>query len=150
SPPRDDSRRRATRSARALPGWTSDAWSPLRGRFEPTVPSTRARNRGRLALSMGRTPSARRGGSALPLGLHGLREPLRDVLGLDDDLLVDLPRPVLLDQGVELVLGQAERVGEPILRGEDVRHAGRLTLDLPRVDLEVEDLHVRRRHEGLL
>src|SRR5207247_8838103 len=104
-----------------------------------TTSRRRAPNRPSLEMSMGWTSSGVR-----------LREPLGDVLMLHDHLAVDLPRTVLLEEGVELVLGEPELVHEAVLGGEDVRDVGRRALDLPGVDLELEDLHVRERHAGLL
>src|SRR5437867_11505836 len=77
----------------------------------------------------------------------GLGEPLGDVFGLHDHLAVDLPHAVLLEEGVELVLGEPELVHEAVLGGEDVGDVGRRALDLPGVDSELEDLDVRERSE---
>src|SRR5256885_970251 len=120
------------------PGMIQRRMWPL-PRGAKTTSRRRAPNRPSLAMSMGWASSGVR-----------LREPLGDVLRLHDHLAVDLPRPVLLEEGVELVLGEPELVHEPVLGGEDVRDVGRRALDLPGVDMELEDLHVRERHAGLL
>src|SRR6266516_1618855 len=104
-----------------------------------TTSRRRAPNRPSLEMSMGWPSSGVR-----------LREPLGDVLRLHDHLAVDLPRPVLLEEGVELVLGEPELVHEAVLGGEDVGDVGRRALDLPGVYPKLEDLHVRERHAGLL
>jgi len=59
-----------------------------------------------------------------------LREPLGDVLRLHDHLAVDLPRAVLLEEGVELVLvSRAGSRTDPGRRGRS--DVGRRALDFP-------------------
>src|SRR2546421_10038863 len=84
-----------------------------------TTSRRRAPNRPSLEMSMGWTSSGVR-----------LREPLGDVLRLHDHLAVDLPRAVLLEEGVELVLGEPELVHEAVLGGEDVRRSEEHTSEL--------------------
>src|SRR5436309_207603 len=90
-----------------------------------TASRRRAPNRPSLEMSMGRASPGIR-----------LREPLGDVLGLHDHLAVDLPGAILLEEGVELVLGEPELVHEAVLGGEDVRHPGRGALDLAGTDMD--------------
>src|SRR5262249_8290589 len=55
------------------------------------------------------------------LGFRPLREPLRLLGGLEEDLRIHLPGSVLPHQGVELVLGEAQGVHEAVLGLQDVR-----------------------------
>src|SRR5262245_34417752 len=107
----------------------------------PPLDDSRARrNKAIVKVSMGR-------------GIFGLlrfllRKPLGLLGRLDEYLGVHLPAPVLTDQGVELVLGETERVHEAVLRLEDVRHQRLVALGLPRVDGEIEDLDICVPHHG--
>src|SRR4029077_10610982 len=106
----------------------------------PSLDGLRARrNKPVLKVSMGRSL----------LGLRVLRKPFRLLRGLEQDLRVHLPGPVLAHEGVELVLGESEGVDEAILRLEDVRDLRLLPLHLSRVDREVEDLDVGEAHHRL-
>src|SRR2546427_9755837 len=74
-----------------------------------TTSRGRAPNRPSLEMSMGwPSPGVR------------LREPCGDVLRLHDHLAVDLPGTVLLEEGVELVLGDHRLVHAACLGGQDV------------------------------
>src|SRR5262249_49240226 len=97
------------------------------------------RNKPVLKVSMGR--------GLLGLGVFG--KPFRLLGGLEEDLRVHLPPPVLTDEGVQLVFGEAQGVHEAILRLEDVRDLCLVTLDPSRVDGEVEDLDVGEAHHRL-
>src|SRR2546422_11396018 len=92
-----------------------------------TTSRRRAPNRPSLEMSMGWTSSGVR-----------LREPLGDVLRLHDHLAVDLPRAVLLEEGVDLGGRRIIKKKEPVLGGEDVRDVARRDLDLPGVDMELD------------
>src|SRR2546422_8382352 len=80
------------------PGMIQRRMWPL-PRSAGTASRRRARNRPSLEMSMGcGSPGVR------------LRKPFGDVLRLHDHLAVDLPGTVLLEEGVELVLGEPELV----------------------------------------
>src|SRR5262249_48128210 len=107
----------------------------------------------RTAMATFRSPllgpptSQRRRTRLLGLAPRVLGEPLGDVGVLDDLLLVDLPAPVFLHQRVQLVLNDAELVEKLVLRVEHVGDVCLVALDLARVDLELEDLHLGHLHD---
>src|SRR5262249_4353165 len=68
----------------------------------------------------------------------------------DDHLGVDPPGALLAHERVELVLREPELVQEAILRRQHVRDVRDAPLDLPWVDGELEDLHLRDVHAGTL
>src|SRR5262245_21540949 len=118
---------------------TNGACSSLpRGRGADDPPARR--NKPTAKVSMGRNF----------LGFRPLREPLRLLGGLEQELRVDLPGTVLAHQGVELVLGEPEGVHEAILRLQDVRNLCLLTFHLAWINCKGEDLDVGVPHHRLL
>ena len=113
SRPRGDSRAPSSARGRAHPGWTKRRMKPLPRGPRRSIPCARDVTNPVFECQWGA------GLSVALRGCRSVREPLGDVGRLDDELRIDLPRPVLADQGVELVLRRA-RAGSrsgPATRG---------------------------------